>query len=211
VFRSGEISLVLFDLGGVVCKFLPERRLNQLSLVSGKPATQIRELLWDSGFSRRCDRGDFSGAKMHQRACELLGWTADYAEFRCAWASAFEPDSSVLALVHALRRHRKTGLLTDNPPVIEDALRHELGEVGLEFDFLGFSCELRSLKPDPVIFRAALVRAESRPEETLFIDDVRANVDAARALGITSLLFTNAQALEADLARVGILAVPSRR
>ncbi len=143
---------------------------------------------------------------MHQRACELLRWTADYAEFRRVWAAAFEPDSRVLALVHALRQHHKTGLLTDNPPVIKDALRHELREVGREFDYLGFSCELRSLKPDPVIFRAALVHAESKPEEALFIDDVRANVDAARAIGITSFLFNNARGLEADLARVGILA-----
>ena len=199
------MSLVLFDLGGVVCKFLPERRLNELSWLSKNPPDRIRELLWDSGFSRSCDRGDFSGAEMHERACELLGWTADYAEFRRAWASAFEPDSRVLALVHALRRHRRTGLLTDNPPVIEDALRHELEEVGLAFDFLGFSCGLRSLKPDPAIFRAALVRTESKPEETLFVDDVRANVEAAGALGITSLLFTDAEALAADLARIGIL------
>ena len=153
-FRSSGISLILFDLGGVVCKFLPERRLKQLAWVSGMPATQIRELLWDSGFSKSCDRGDLSGAEMHQRACELLGWTTDYAGFRRAWASAFEPDPGVLALVRALRPHCKTGLLTDNPPVIKEALRHELGEVGLEFDFIGFSCELRSLKPDPAIFRA---------------------------------------------------------
>ncbi|MBI1815395.1 MAG: HAD-IA family hydrolase [Deltaproteobacteria bacterium] len=117
----------------------------------------------------------------------------------------------MLALVNGLRRHRKTGLLTDNPPVIKDALGHELREVGLAFDYLGFSCELRSLKPDPIIFRTALVRAESKPEEVLFIDDVQANVDAARAIGITSFLFTNAHALEADLARVGILADSSQR
>jgi putative hydrolase of the HAD superfamily len=202
VIPAGEISLVLFDLGGVVCKFLPERRLEQLSLASGKPATQIQGLLWDSGFSRSCDRGELSGAEMHQRVGELLEWTAEYAEFRRAWASAFEPDSSVLALVHALRRQRRTGLLTDNPPVIKEALQHELRQVGSEFDFLGFSCELRSVKPEPAVFRAALVRAQSRPEKALFIDDARANVDAARALGIASLLFTSAEALASDLAGI---------
>ena len=106
----------------------------------------------------------------------------------------------MLALVHALRPHRRTGLLTDNPPVIEDALGRELGEVGPAFDFLGFSCELGGSKPDPTVFRAALERAESRPEATLFIDDARANVEAARALGIASLLFTGARALASDLA-----------
>ncbi len=145
---------------------------------------------------------------MHERACELLGWAASYEEFRRAWASAFEPDPEVLALVDAVRRHHTTGLLTNNPPVIREALQYELRGVGLRFDFLGFSCELGSLKPDPAIFRVALARAGCRPQQALFIDDAPANVDAAAALGIPVLRFATAQALEADLVRVRALREP---
>jgi len=148
---------------------------------------------------------------MHERACDLLGWTAGYDEFRQAWASAFEPDPNVLLLVDAVRRHRATGLLTDNPPVIREALGYELREVGLRFDFLGFSCDLGSLKPDTAIFLMALAREGRRPEEVLFIDDAQVNVDAAAALGISALRFTTAQALEADLIRAQVLPDSGRR
>jgi putative hydrolase of the HAD superfamily len=203
--RSRDPSLVLFDLGGVVCRFVPERRLQLLASAAGKPPEEVHELLWGSGFSRRCDRGEFRGAEMHERACELLGWAASYDDFRRTWASAFEPDPDVLALVDAVRRDHATGLLTDNPPVLEDALRHELREVGLRFDFRFLSFELHSAKPAPAVFHAALHRARRRPGEVLFIDDSRENVEAAALLGISALRFTSARALEADLVRLRVM------
>jgi putative hydrolase of the HAD superfamily len=142
---------------------------------------------------------------MHARACERLGWNAPYAEFRSLWASAFEPDPAVLSLVDRVRRMRSTGLLTDNPALLKEALAHELAEVGRRFDLQLFSYELRALKPEPELFRAALERAGRAPDEVLFVDDVQANVDAAASLGIAALRFIDPAALARDLAAAGLL------
>ena len=205
---ASEPSLVLFDLGGVVCRFRPERRLHLLAQASGQPETEVHRLLFASGFSRACDRGAFGAAEMHAEACERLGWRPPYAEFRSLWAAAFEPDPAVLALVARVRRTRATGLLTDNSAVLLDACGHELREVGAAFDRLLFSCELRSLKPEPELFRAALDRAGRTPEQVLFVDDVEANVAAAASLGIAALRFRAPAGLERDLSRAGLLASP---
>ena len=201
-----EPSLVLFDLGGVVCRFLPERRLRLLASASGKPAQEIDRLLWESGFSRRCDRGEYGAAEMHAEACERIGWNGSYADFRGLWASAFEPDPAVLSLVDRLRETRATGLLSDNSAVLQEALTHELSEVGAHFAPVLFSCGLGSCKPEPGLFRAALARAGRAPDQVLFIDDVQANIDAATRLGIAALRFTDPAALERDLASAGLLA-----
>ncbi len=198
-------TLVLFDLGGVVCRFLPERRLERLARASGKPAAEVRRLLFESGFSARCDRGELGAVEMHAEACRCLGTRLPYAEFRRLWASAFEPEPSVLALVERVRRVRATGLLTDNAAVLREALAHELAEVGRRFDPLLFSCELRARKPEPELFRAALARAGRGPEEVLFVDDVEANVAAAADLGIAALHFRGAAALGRELAAAGLL------
>ena len=203
-----EPSLVLFDLGGVVCRFLPERRLELLAAASGQPAQDIRRLLWDSGLSRRCDRGELGAAEMHAEACARLGSRLPYADFRGLWASAFEPDPAVLSLVDGVRRARATGLLTDNSAVLREALTHELGEVERHFDLVLFSCELKRLKPEPELFQAALDRAGRKPDEVLFIDDVQANADAAASLGIAALHFTDSATLERDLVGAGLLASP---
>lgn len=60
-------------------------------------------------------------------------------------------------------------------------------------------------KPDPRIYRLMLERFSLRPGETVFVDDVEENVEAARDLGIHALLFTGAQALREDLGRAGVL------
>ena len=60
-------------------------------------------------------------------------------------------------------------------------------------------------KPDPAIFRLALERFALDPAGCVFVDDAPANVAAARALGLTGLLFTGAGRLRADLEQLGLL------
>ena len=52
------------------------------------------------------------------------------------------------------------------------------------FDVLVWSFQLHMAKPDPAIYRHTLNELGTRPEETLFIDDKRVNIEAAKALGM---------------------------
>ncbi|MGN6376697.1 MAG: HAD family hydrolase [Sphingomonas sp.] len=61
------------------------------------------------------------------------------------------------------------------------------------------------IKPDPAIYRLALERFGLAPHEAVFVDDNRANVDAAAALGIVAIHFTDAAAVRKELARTGLL------
>ena len=57
------------------------------------------------------------------------------------------------------------------------------------FDFFRYfsgrvvSSEEKTVKPDPEIYRRLISRYHVRPESALFIDDTKANTDAAAALG----------------------------
>ena len=62
------------------------------------------------------------------------------------------------------------------------------------------------VKPDPAIYRLALDRFGLRAEEAVFVDDSSANVDAAAALGIHAILFTDAPTLRRELTALGLLA-----
>ena len=44
----------------------------------------------------------------------------------------------------------------------------------------------------------------TRPEETLFIDDKEANIDAARALGLLAIQFSTIEKLREDLIASGL-------
>lgn len=62
------------------------------------------------------------------------------------------------------------------------------------------------VKPDPAIYALALARFGLKPGDAVFIDDNRANVDAAAALGIHALHFTDEVALRPQLRALGLLA-----
>ncbi|NHD16944.1 MULTISPECIES: HAD family phosphatase [unclassified Actinopolyspora] len=54
-------------------------------------------------------------------------------------------------------------------------------------------------KPDPEIYRLLLDRMDLLPENTAFVDDVRANVTAARRLGMHTVLHRDAARTEQEL------------
>lgn len=61
-------------------------------------------------------------------------------------------------------------------------------------------------KPNPRIYQILLERHKLVPEETLFIDDAAANVEAAQALHIHGHVFTSPQELEKHLIKLGFFA-----
>ena len=63
----------------------------------------------------------------------------------------------------------------------------------------------RLVKPDPAIYALALKRFGLAPGEALFVDDSPPNVEAATAMGIHAVLFTDAATFRADLQSAGLL------
>lgn len=59
------------------------------------------------------------------------------------------------------------------------------------------------VKPDPAIYRLALDRFGLEPGQAVFVDDNRANVDSAAALGIHAILFEDEPTLRAKLRTLG--------
>ncbi|MER7012459.1 HAD-IA family hydrolase [Saccharopolyspora sp. NPDC000359] len=74
----------------------------------------------------------------------------------------------------------------------------ELGVLDL-FDAVVNSSRVGVAKPDPRIYRIAADRAGTELDRCLFVDDTEANVEAARALGMTGVLYRDPAELQAVL------------
>lgn len=74
------------------------------------------------------------------------------------------------------------------------------------FDELVLSYKVGSLKPERKIYEAALEKALCRPEECLFIDDVKRFVDAAKKFGFNAIHYDyrNHSGFEEKLKEFGI-------
>ncbi len=55
------------------------------------------------------------------------------------------------------------------------------------------------IKPDPRFFKCLIKKHDLRPEASLFIDDVKKNIDAASALGFKTIHFKDPESLRGQL------------
>lgn len=73
------------------------------------------------------------------------------------------------------------------------------------FDGIVVSGEEGMIKPDPRLYQTLLERYDIDPATAIFIDDNKANVDAAEALGIHGIHFHTPRQLRDELLALGFL------
>lgn len=154
---------------------------------------------WLQFSTGRKDRPEFWGS-----VCAGFGVPPDSAIAAAVWTHLFEAPTVRTALVEIVRRLRgrvRLGLLSNAGP----ELRQLVAPVAELFDGIVISAEVGLRKPEPAVFQLALEQLEAKPAETLFVDDLRRNIEAARRLGIRTHRFVGTQRLELLLARRGLL------
>jgi putative hydrolase of the HAD superfamily len=101
------------------------------------------------------------------------------------------------------QRGLKTGILSNMGGSVLANIEREFDWLQ-RFDVLVWSFQLHLVKPDPAIYRYLLKELDTRPEETLFLDDRPVNVEAARRLGIQAIEYSTIERLRTDLIASGL-------
>jgi putative hydrolase of the HAD superfamily len=120
------------------------------------------------------------------------------------WLEAFENSyvekKDVFAVAHALHaRGCRTGILSNTEKPARPIMERDSYRI---FDPIVLSWKVGSSKPQGRIFEVLIETLSMDPSEILLIDDVAANITAARELGLQGLLFTDAESLRASLADI---------
>jgi putative hydrolase of the HAD superfamily len=114
--------------------------------------------------------------------------------------SPFAADPAVVAMLRAVRP-RLTLVLVTNASVQLEADLLALGLADLAHHVVS-SARVGVVKPDPRIYHAAADLAGAAPERCLFVDDTLANVEAARALGMSVVDYRTPNDLSAALGKL---------
>jgi len=196
---------VVFDLGGVLLDWDPRylyRRLLDESEVDAF-LTEVDFAAWN----HRQDMGEQSWAAAvdalaarHPHRRELI---AAYPQrFRETISGPI--DESVTVVRELNDRGTRLFALTNWSAETFAGIRGEFDFLGL-FEGIVVSGEERLGKPDPRIFRLLLDRFGLAARDTVFVDDSPANIAAAQASGMVTLLFRTPRQLRADLGLLGLL------
>ncbi len=109
-----------------------------------------------------------------------------------AWNSLLgDYNAERISAILDLRQSHKVFLLSNTNSLHIDSCANRVPIVGTLdklFDKVYYSHEMGMSKPNHIIFETVLSDANIKAEETLYLDDSSANVEAARNLGIESWL-----------------------
>jgi glucose-1-phosphatase len=202
-----EISLILFDLNGVLYRYDREVRIGYLHSVSNRSPDAIRSAIWDSGFEDSGDSGALDAASYLQGFGARISYDLPEAEWVSAQLVAVTPITATLALLPRLRPDVLCAVLTNNNLLVKKHFAALYpGVAALVEDRSYVSAEFGARKPDPAVYRRCLARLSGvPPESTLFVDDSAANIAGAREAGLQGLDYTTADQLAAELGRRGLL------
>ncbi len=192
---------VVFDYGMVLTGLPDAAAHTAMMRITGLSFARFESLYWAD--RPAYDEGKLSGSAFWQKFLREAGLKPDEktAEELNRWDASMWTTQNP-AMVAWQRALQQRGLLTAILSNMGDSV---LASVECEFDWIRrfdlrvWSYQLGIAKPDPAIYRYTLAKLDTLPEDTLFIDDKRANVEAALALGIRAIEFSTVEQLRADL------------
>jgi glucose-1-phosphatase len=199
-----EIDAVIFDLGNVLVKVDEAFGLKRLGARVKKPPEEVEAYFRRTPYTVELAMGKMTKRGFFHMVARDLAFDGTYDEFADIWSTIFSPIEPMIALAEGLREKLPRLLLSNTNIIHMEHIYRQFPFVS-EFDQQILSYEVGLLKPDSAIYRHTLVVSGLNPARTLFIDDLRVNVDAARAMGIRGLHFEDAGQVKAELEKLGVV------
>jgi 2-haloacid dehalogenase len=199
-------SSVVFDLGGVLIDWNPRYLYRQLFHGNESEMEWFLATVCTSSWNEQQDAG-----RPFAEGCALLRTAyPSHGKLIDAWFHRYEEmlGSAIEGTVAVLRELRSRKV----PIYALSNWSAETFPVALQrFEFLQWfqgitiSGDVKLVKPDPRIFEHFLSRFGVDPAEAVYIDDNLPNVEAAAALGMHGIRFTDASHLRMELLGLGLL------
>jgi putative hydrolase of the HAD superfamily len=196
---------IVFDFGGVLFRWQPLQMLQrELPLRSRDDASAQRLFAGIfqgyGGDWGEFDRGTLAIPELVRRIALRTGLQEQEVQAVVnAVPSELQPIPKTVALLRQLRNDgRRLHYLSNMPLPYADHLEREHEFLGW-FESGVFSARVRQIKPEPAIFATAARHFAAMPSQLVFIDDVQANVQAARQAGWNALHFVDPDSCEAQL------------
>lgn len=191
---------VIFDFGGVLIDNPLKGMMAHCAKALGVEKEEFREA--HDKFIRRFDRGMISERRFWRRVCSHLGVSPPRQKslLTQAYRKNYHPKKEMFSLAKRLRRRYKVAVLSNTETPVMRAI---LPKVRGKFDALVFSCREGASKPGQRIYGIALKRLGVKAKESVFIDDRKENVRAARRLGMDAIVFRSYGQTRDALKRLG--------
>ncbi|XHR30161.1 MAG: HAD family hydrolase [Chthoniobacteraceae bacterium] len=181
-----SVASFIFDIGNVIIPFDFNRAIRRIAAECVDPFTQLPPeahnltSLYESG---RLKRPEFL-----EQAMELLRYRGTEGNFVAAWQDIFEENPPMNRLIGRLRACYPLYLLSNTSDIHADYFEAKY-PVFSHFSGSVYSHLAGCMKPERVIFEKAIEKFGVDPAQTVYVDDLAANVAGASAAGFVAIQY----------------------
>ena len=198
----GMINSIVFDWGGVL---IDRPTIGLLHYFAGYfNITGEKFINTHKKYEDSFQKGTLPEDSYWEKMCADLSVNkpVERSLWKKAFKSVYHEKKDVFNLVIALKKNGyKTGFLSNTETPAMEFFHEQKYSM---FDVLIFSCKEGFRKPGKEIYEITLDRLNTRPDETIFIDDRIENIRGAESLGIRTILFINNKDLREKLTSFSI-------
>jgi HAD superfamily hydrolase (TIGR01509 family) len=199
------LRAVLFDLGNVLIHYHPEEFWRVLGIPDAAEKATYRKQL--TAILGPLERGESGFESSLDQLEKLFDGRYDRPRLVKAMESVLTtPIEEMEDIVRRVSEKIVTALVSNTNEFhfaycwrVVPALKY------LRKHFVSF--KIGAMKPDPAFYEHVVKELKIQPQDMLFIDDIRENVDGAERVGMRGLVFQSPQLLEKDVRMTEILRV----
>ncbi len=205
--ETSLIKNIVFDMGGVLIDFNPSFSLKKVFKNENDETLLLKEFFAGPDWPK-LDRGTMTVEQALDRICERIPKRLHSPLHRLMenWADEMPPIEEMRPLVFELKEKGYGIYLLSNAPLNFFMYRHKIP--GIEhFDGEIVSSDWLCVKPEHRIYEILFEQFSLLPEECYFIDDIKANIEGAAAVGMKGHCFDhgNVTFLRKAMTEAGIL------
>lgn len=174
----------IFDIGNVLVRFDYMRAAASLAALGA----DLSDRAALEQLAARYERGEVDRAAFLAQLRVILRHRADNEAVARAWQEIFEPNLPMWDLVEKLHAVYPLYLLSNTNCLHHDYLLREYA-VFEKFADGVYSYRAGMAKPEREIFELAIRQFDVDPQATIYLDDLAANVEAARDAGLRAFRY----------------------
>jgi epoxide hydrolase-like predicted phosphatase len=195
-----KIEAVIWDLGGVLVRTEDPSLRQGLADSLNVTRSELERIVFAGDSAIRAQLGEIDIERHWENVRVSIGLESTAMEdFQYRFWGGDLVDFKLVDYIKSLRRGLyKTGLLSNAFSNLRGYMTGVWG-IAEAFDEMIISAEEGMVKPDPRIYQLALERLGVKAYQAVFIDDILANVEGAREVGMQSVLFQEASQARLDL------------
>jgi putative hydrolase of the HAD superfamily len=190
--RSEDSSFnIVFDLGGVVFRWQPETIIKSL-FEDAETQDRVREGIFEHPDWIELDRGTIALDQAIERGADRTGLPEqDIERLLNAVPRFLTPIDGTIDLIRTVWASNNRLFVLSNMHVASIKHLEEEHDIWSMFDGIVISSRIQKVKPELEIYEHLLDTYQLDAVETIFIDDMTENLEAATSIGIHTIRFVD--------------------